>query len=154
MTQNPDERYLPLPLDHPGIQHLDKYGQGSKQPIRDFLPMAITNAGNVAPARLEAGLLFPGSLAGSTNRAAVENSTARHDSVATTDITNDATYGSSVAGFEALVHVDSDTNIRQREPILPCRILESKHRDEEFYGRENVLALVERAFLPSQDKVM
>ena len=45
-------------------------------------------------------------------------------------------------------------NIRQREPILPCRILESEHRNDEFFGREDVLTLVERALLPAQDKLI
>ncbi|KAL8671695.1 MAG: hypothetical protein Q9168_003817, partial [Polycauliona sp. 1 TL-2023] len=53
-TQTPEEHFLAILLDHFGITELDKFGEHVTRPIREFLPIAITNAESKVPARLEA----------------------------------------------------------------------------------------------------
>ena len=69
-------------------------------------------------------------------------------------MTNDATYASSQPGLDNLSHIVSNLNIRQREPIIPCRLLETEYRNDEFFGRENILETIGRALLPPKDKAI
>ncbi|KAL6716568.1 hypothetical protein ACLMJK_006135 [Lecanora helva] len=66
---------------------------------------------------------------------------------------NEATYASSTA-HETLTHVVSALNIREREPQLPCKILNTEYHDQYFFGREDVLSLIGNALLPSKDKMI
>ena len=81
-----------------------------------------------------------------TNIPRLENAAAKGD-------TGHATDGSSSATYEVLPAV-SGFSSRLREPILPCRILDSEVHNTEFIGREEVLELMCKALLPSQTKII
>ena len=67
--------------------------------------------------------------------------------------TGHATDGSSSATYEILPAI-SGFNSRLREPCLPCRILDSEVRNDDFVGREDVLELMSKTLLPSQTKII
>ena len=183
ITQASDERCLPLPLDHVGISHLAACNEDCKQPIKEFFSTAIDDAQQALPGKLEAvemrhwdtatysptysetsSISFERIREGTRSlcccplitllKGRIENQAARHDSTDTTVVTNDATYASSQPGLENLSHVVSNLNIRQREPIIPCRLLETEYHNDEFFGRENVIEVIERALLPPKDKAI
>ena len=84
-----------------------------------------------------------------TDISRLENAAARTGSAAAKGDTEHATDGSSSATYEVLPAV-SGFSSRLREPILPCRILDSEVHDTELIGREEVLELMSKALLASQ----
>ena len=83
----------------------------------------------------------------------IENAAARKGSAAAKGDTGHATDGSSSATYEVLPAV-SGFSSRLREPVLPCRILDSEVHNAEFVGREEVFELMSKALLPSQTKII
>ena len=67
--------------------------------------------------------------------------------------TRQATDGSSSGAFEILPSI-SHFSTRLREPRLPCRILDVEVRSEDFFGREDVFFMMEKALLPSKSKLI
>ena len=167
--QGPEEHFLSLPLDHLGITQFDKCSEDIQQQLREFIKNALAHAEQTMSSRLHAIDLaqwdsatysptYSETSSISFTRIKEENkheAGGRHDSESTIASDTDlATYGGSSMGENSLAHVISALNIRDKEPQLPCKLLENECKNDEFFGREDILEQIGKALLPPADKVI
>ncbi|KAF7509241.1 hypothetical protein GJ744_008301 [Endocarpon pusillum] len=163
-THAPLEEFLALPLDHMGICNFEKSTNGL-QTVIEFITMVLKDADQCIAKRLEAmNTMYTIPCAYSPiasdqsiisfERIAEEHNEARMRSQLQEGNTSLITeQGSSVPsqGFEFVPTVTSFST-PQREPRLPCYVLDSIVCNPDFFGRVDILQTLENSLLPTRTK--